>query len=58
MEKEDKIEINVKNDDNFHIPKDVYIQWLKQSLEINLKKENYEICSELRDKIKSLGGDF
>jgi protein-arginine kinase activator protein McsA len=58
MKKEDKIEINVKNGNNFHIPKDVYIQWLKQSLERNVEEENYEKCTDLRDEIKSLDGDF
>ena len=51
---ESKIEINVKNGDNFCIPKDVYIQWLKQSLERNIEEENYEQCSELRNKIDKL----
>ena len=54
MKKEDKIEINVKNGNNFHIPKDVYIQWLKQSLERNVEEENYDKCTDLRDEIKSL----
>lgn len=48
----EKVEINVKNGDNFHIPKDVYVQWLKKSLERYLKEENYEKCAEIRDKIK------
>jgi protein-arginine kinase activator protein McsA len=54
MKEEEKIEVNVKNGDNFHIPKDVYVQWLKQSLERSVDKEDYEKCVELRDKIKSL----
>ena len=55
---EDKIEIIVKNGDNFHIPKETYIQWLKQSLEIKLNGEKYEECVELRDKIKSLENGY
>ena len=58
MEKEDKIEINVKNGDNFHMDKDVYIQWLKAFMLLNLEKENYGECAKLRDEIKSLGEDF
>jgi protein-arginine kinase activator protein McsA len=56
MDDQDKIEINVNNGDNFHIPKETYIQWLKQSLEIKLNQEKYEECVELREKIKSLEG--
>jgi protein-arginine kinase activator protein McsA len=54
MDNQDKIEINVNNGDNFHISKETYIQWLKQSLEIKLNQEKYEECVELREKIKSL----
>jgi len=48
----EKVEIKVKNGDNFYIPKDVYIQWLKQSLEREIEKENYEKCIEIETKIK------
>lgn len=58
MNNEEKIEINVKNGDNFHIPKEIYIQWLKQSLEIKSDEEKYEECIELREKIKSLENSF
>ena len=30
----------------------------KQSLERNVEEENYEKCTDLRDEIKSLDGDF
>ena len=56
MDNQDKIEINVNNGDNFHISKETYIQWLKQSLEIKLNQEKYEECVELREKIKYLEG--
>ena len=51
---ESKIEINVKNGDNFHINKDEYIQWLEAFMVLNLEKENYEECTKLRDKIEEI----
>ena len=51
MEKEDKIEINVKNGDNFHMDKDVYIQWLKAFMVLNLEKENYDECVCVREEL-------
>ena len=55
--KESKIEINVKNSDNFHIDKDEWIQWLEAFMTLNLEKENYEDCAKLRDKIDKLNKD-
>jgi desulfoferrodoxin (superoxide reductase-like protein) len=37
---ESKIEINVKNGDNFHINKDEYIQWLEAFMVLNLEEKN------------------
>jgi protein-arginine kinase activator protein McsA len=54
MKQVEKIEINVVNENYFHLPKEIYIQWLKQSLEIKISQEKYEECVELREKIKSL----
>jgi len=51
---ESKIEINVKNGDNFHIDRDEYIQWLEAFMVLNLEKENYEECVKLRDEIDKL----
>jgi protein-arginine kinase activator protein McsA len=51
---ESKIEINVKNGDNFHINKDEFIQWLEACVVLNLEKENYEECTKLRDEIDEL----
>ena len=51
---ESKIEINVKNGDNFHIDRDEYNQWLEALMVLNLEKENYEECAKLRDEIDKL----
>lgn len=51
---ESKIEINVKNGDNFHIDRNEYIQWLEAFMVLNLEKENYEECVKLRDEIDKL----
>jgi protein-arginine kinase activator protein McsA len=51
---ESKIEINVKDGNNFHINKDEYIQWLETFMVLNLEKENYEECVKLRDEIDKL----
>ncbi len=56
MKQEEKIEIKVINGDNFYMPKEIYIQFLKKLLEMKVNQEKYEECVELREKIKSLGG--
>jgi protein-arginine kinase activator protein McsA len=51
MQNEENIEINVINGENFVVPKDVYIQWLNHSLEVNINDEEYEECAKIREKI-------
>ena len=48
----EKIELNTINDQNIHLPKNIYVKYLKQLLEININKENYEECSKIFNILK------
>lgn len=53
MSKEEFL-LNGSDDCKIIFPKSEYIRYLNQLLEREKNIENYEICSEIRDRIKEL----